>query len=170
MQYRDKTRRLTLSAILVTLAMIFSYIEFLIPISIGIPGIKLGFANLVIVIALYCLDARYAFAINIVRIILNGLMFTGVFAMTYALAGGLLSLLTMCLLKKTGRFSMIGVSMAGGVAHNLGQLIIASLMVENIKMFLYFPVLLLSGLITGILIGTAAAVLYSSIPDRLFRN
>ncbi|MGN0672040.1 MAG: Gx transporter family protein, partial [Anaerovoracaceae bacterium] len=106
----------------------------------------------------------------IVRIILNGLMFTGVFAMTYALAGGLLSLLTMCLLKKTGRFSMIGVSMAGGVAHNLGQLIIASLMVENIKMFLYFPVLLFSGLITGILIGTAASVLYSSIPDRLFRN
>ena len=79
MQYRDKTRRLTLSAILVTLAMIFSYIEFLVPISIGIPGIKLGFANLVIVIALYCLDARYAFVINIVRIILNGLMFTGVF-------------------------------------------------------------------------------------------
>lgn len=169
MQSQSKATRLTLSAILAALAMIFSYIEFLIPFSVGIPGIKLGLANLVIVIALYALDFRYAFAINIVRILLNGFMFTGVFAMLYALTGGILSIIVMGALKKTDKFSMVGVSMAGGVAHNLGQLIVAAIMVENLKMFLYFPVLLFSGMLTGILIGMGGTILFRSLPKQLFR-
>lgn len=169
MQSQVNAKRLTLSAVLAALAMIFSYIEFLIPVNIGIPGIKLGIANLVIVIALYCLDFRYAFAINMIRILLNGFMFTGVFAMTYAMTGGICSLIVMGLLKRTDRFSIIGVSMAGGVFHNLGQLAVAAVMVENIKMFLYFPVLLFSGLITGILIGITATLLYRRLPESLFR-
>lgn len=169
MQSQSKAKRLTLSAILAALAMIFSYIEFLVPFSVGIPGVKLGIANLVIVIALYALDFRYAFTINVVRILLNGFMFTGVFAMLYALSGGILSIVVMGLLKKTDKFSMVGVSMAGGVAHNLGQLIIAAIMVENLKMFLYFPVLLFSGMLTGILIGMGGTILFRSLPKQLFR-
>ena len=169
MQSQSRATRLTLSAILAALAMIFSYIEFLVPFSVGIPGVKLGIANLVIVIALYALDFRYAFTINIVRILLNGFMFTGVFAMLYALSGGILSILVMGILKKTDKFSMVGVSMAGGVAHNLGQLIIAAIMVENLKMFLYFPVLLFSGMLTGILVGMGGTILYRSLPKQLFR-
>ena len=169
MQSQSKATRLTLSAILAALAMIFSYIEFLVPFSVGIPGVKLGIANLVIVIALYALDFRYAFAINIVRILLNGFMFTGVFAMLYALTGGILSIIVMGALKKTDKFSMVGVSMAGGVAHNLGQLIVAAIMVENLKMFLYFPVLLFSGMLTGILIGMGGTILFRSLPKQLFK-
>lgn len=169
MQSQSRATRLTLSAILAALAMIFSYIEFLVPFSVGIPGVKLGIANLVIVIALYALDFRYAFTINIVRILLNGFMFTGVFAMLYALSGGILSILVMGILKKTDKFSMVGVSMAGGVAHNLGQLIIAAIMVENLKMFLYFPVLLFSGMLTGILVGMGGTILYRSLPKQLFK-
>ena len=169
MQSQSKATRLTLSAILAALAMIFSYIEFLVPFSVGIPGVKLGIANLVIVIALYALDFRYAFAINIVRILLNGFMFTGVFAMLYALSGGILSIIVMGALKKTDKFSMVGVSMAGGVAHNLGQLIVAAIMVENLKMFLYFPVLLFSGMLTGILIGMGGTILFRSLPKQLFK-
>lgn len=169
MQSQSRATRLTLSAILAALAMIFSYIEFLVPFSVGIPGVKLGIANLVIVIALYALDFRYAFTINVVRILLNGFMFTGVFAMLYALSGGILSIVVMGLLKKTDKFSMVGVSMAGGVAHNLGQLIIAAIMVENLKMFLYFPVLLFSGMLTGILIGMGGTILFRSLPKQLFR-
>lgn len=169
MQSQSRATRLTLSAILAALAMIFSYIEFLVPFSVGIPGVKLGIANLVIVIALYALDFRYAFTINIVRILLNGFMFTGVFAMLYALSGGILSILVMGILKKTDKFSMVGVSMAGGVAHNLGQLIVAAIMVENLKMFLYFPVLLFSGMLTGILVGMGGTILYRSLPKQLFK-
>lgn len=169
MQSPTKAKKLALAAILASLAMIFSYVEFLIPFSIGIPGIKLGIANLVIVIALYSLNFKYAFTVNMVRIFLNGFMFTGVFAMLYALSGGILSILTMGLLKKTDKFSMTGVSMAGGVAHNLGQLIVASIMVEDMKMFLYFPVLLFSGMITGILIGMGSEILMKNIPKNIFQ-
>lgn len=164
-----RTKRLTTAAMFAALALIFSYIEFLIPISIGIPGIKLGFANLVIIIALYEMDFRYALAINLVRIGLSGLLFSGVFAMLYSLAGGLTSLLVMALLRKTGRFSMIGVSMAAGVSHNFGQLVVAALVIENAKMFIYFPVLVFSGIAAGIGIGILAAVLDRKVPKQLFR-
>lgn len=149
----EKTKRLAYGAMFAALALIFSYIEVLIPIPVPIPGVKLGIANLVIIIALYKMDIRYAYTINIVRIVAAGLLFSGVFGMIYSLAGGLLSLTVMYLLKKTGWFSMIGVSMAGGVVHNLGQLIVACLIVENVGLMSYFAVLLFSGLISGIIIG-----------------
>ena len=151
------------------LAMIFSYIEFLIPFSVGIPGVKLGLPNLIIIIALYKMDTRYAYTINIVRILISGLLFTGAFGAVYSLAGGLLSLTVMVLLKKTKLFSMVGVSMAGGVAHNMGQLLVASAIVSDLKMFLYFPILMFSGLISGILIGIVAYVLEKKLPALYFK-
>ncbi len=164
-----RTRRLTASAMFAALALIFSYIEAILPINVGVPGVKLGLANLIIIIALYELDTRYAFFINLVRICLAGLMFTGVMAMLYSLTGGMISLLVMVFLKKTDRFSMIGVSMAGGVAHNFGQLLIASFVVSNIKMFLYFPILVFTGIASGIGIGIVAYVIDRRLPRMLFR-
>lgn len=165
-----RTRRLTLSALFIALALIFSYIEFLIPYSVGIPGVKLGLANLVILTCLYALDFRYAFAVDLGRIFLAGLLFTGPMAMAYSLCGGLISIFVMGILKRTGWFSMIGVSMAGGVAHNFGQLLIAAFLVSDVKMFLYFPVLLFSGLAAGIGIGVIAYVVYSRTPKSIFEG
>ena len=151
-----RTNRLATSAILATLALMFSYVESMIPLSVTMPGIKLGVANLVVLVALYKLDGRYAFGINLVRILISGMLFSGLFGMIYSLAGGMLSLLVMCLLKKTDLFSVVGVSMAGGVAHNFGQLLVASALVSDLRMFLYMPALMFSGLASGIVIGYLA--------------
>lgn len=150
------------------LALIFSYIEAMLPFSVGIPGVKLGIANLVVIIALYEMGLRYALTINVIRIFVAGLLFNGLFGAVYSLAGGLLSLLIMWLLKKTGLFSMIGVSMAGGVAHNMGQLLIASAIVSDLRMFLYFPVLMFSGIASGIAIGFVSCVIDKKLPKSLF--
>lgn len=137
--------------------------------AVAMPGVKLGLANLVIIIALYEMNFRYAFAINLVRIVISGLLFSGLFGMLYSMAGGLLSLIVMWLLKKTGIFSMIGVSMAGGLAHNLGQLLVAAILVSNLKMFIYFPILMFSGIASGILIGVVSYVIDSKLPRSIFR-
>lgn len=166
MDRRDRTSKLTIAALMAALALIFSYIEVLIPFNFGIPGIKLGIANLVIIVALYYLGTRYALLINVIRILIGGLLFSGVFGMLYSMAGALLSMLVMVLVKKCGLFSVTGVSMAGGVAHNLGQLLVAAFIVSNIKVFVYFPVLLFSGMICGTVIGCLSYLILRKLPDR----
>ncbi len=146
------------------LALVCSYIESLIPISFGIPGIKLGLANVVVILVLYDLGAAWAAAVSVLRILLAGFMFGNMFSIIYSLSGGLLSLGCMLLLKKTGKFKIISVSAAGGVTHNLGQIIAAALVVENINLFYYYPVLLTAGVITGVLIGTAAQEIVLRLP------
>lgn len=138
------------------LAMIFGYVEALLPISVGIPGVKLGLANIVIVFALYRVKPSEAFLINLVRIVLVSLMFGNLSVMLYSLAGGIVSFCAMILLKRTGKFSIYGVSIAGGVFHNAGQLVMAMLVLETRALVYYGPVLLLSGLITGLVIGITA--------------
>jgi heptaprenyl diphosphate synthase len=147
------------------LALIFSYVEAIIPYSPGVPGIKLGIANIVTVIALYRLSAKHAAGVNAIRIVVAGLLFNGVFAMLYSLAGAALSLTGMILAKRTGLFSTSGVSMIGGVLHNLGQIIVAAILIDDIRMFYYFPVLIISGLICGVVIGVVAQI----VIDRLDR-
>lgn len=139
--------------VLTALALIFSYIETLIPIHFGIPGVKLGFANLIIVIALYKMGIKEAYTLSIVRVILAGFIFGNLFSILYSLAGGLLSLTMMAVLKKTEKYSVFGVSMAGGVFHNIGQLIMAAIVLESFSIAYYFPILLVSGVLTGLLIG-----------------
>ncbi len=163
-QTGGKVKTLALSAMFATLALIFSYIEVLIPIPIPVPGVKLGVANLVIIIALYRMGFRRALSINCVRIALAGLLFSGVFGMIYSFAGGILSLIVMQLLKRTGLFSMVGVSMAGGVAHNLGQLVAACIVVSTPSLMSYFSVLLFTGLVGGILIGILAYTVEKRLP------
>ena len=149
----QNTRRLAFGAMFTALAIIFSYVEFLIPLPVPVPGIKLGLANLVIIIAIYRMGFKYAFTINCVRIIASGLLFSGVFGMLYSFAGGILSLVV--------------ISMAGGVMHNLGQLLTACLIVSNIKLMSYFAVLLFSGLISGILIGILAYHIEKRLPQYI---
>ncbi len=162
--YALRTKKLALSAILAALAMILSYVEAMVPMPVPIPGIKLGLANLVILLAIYRLGFKYALAINCIRIFVTGLLFTGVFGILYSLAGGLLSLLVMYLLYRTEIFSMVGVSMAGGVAHNLGQLLTACLIMSNIRLMSYFAVLLFAGMGSGILMGIAAWLVCQRLP------
>ncbi len=138
------------------LALILSYIESLIPIHFGIPGAKLGLANLIIVIVLYRTGWRDALLLSVVRIVLSGFIFGNLFAVVYSLAGGILSLAVMALLKKSGAFSVVGVSLAGGVCHNLGQLTVAMIVVETYQVGYYFPMLLIAGMATGTVIGIAA--------------
>lgn len=135
------------------LALIFSYIETLIPISAGIPGVKLGLANLVIVIALYKIPVKEVYLLSVVRVLLSGVLFGNYFSILYSLAGGLLSLTVMALIKRREDFSVMGVSVAGGVFHNIGQLIVAMAVVETFSISYYIPVLLVAGVITGLVIG-----------------
>ena len=163
---KNRKNRAAVFGVFTALALIFSYVELLIPINFGIPGAKLGLANLVIVIVLYKTDWKEALLLSVVRIILAGFLFGNLFGILYSLAGGILSLAVMTLLKKTGAFSVIGVSMAGGVSHNVGQLIIAMLVVETYAVGYYLPVLLITGLFTGTLIGIAGREMLKRI-DRI---
>lgn len=155
--------------VLTALALIFSYIETLIPIQFGVPGIKLGLANLIIVIVLYKTDWREALLLSVVRIILAGFIFGNLFSIVYSLAGGVLSLTVMVLLKRTDRFSVAGISMAGGVCHNIGQLIVAMIVVETYQVGYYLPVLLIAGLITGAVIGAVAGEVLKRIRNLSFQ-
>jgi heptaprenyl diphosphate synthase len=164
MQNSTNVKKVTAAALLAALALIFSYIEVLIPFNFGIPGIKLGIANLVVIIALYYLGIRYALLINLLRVFISGLLFSGLFGMLYSLAGALLSMAVMILLKRTNVFSITGVSMAGGVAHNLGQILTAAFVISNLKVFIYFPVLIISGVVSGAVIGILAYLILKKLP------
>ena len=135
------------------LALIFSYIETLVPLPIAIPGIKIGLANLIIVFALYKLKIGEVTVLSVVRVLLVGALFGSLFSVIYSLAGAIVSLVVMYLLKKTEKFSVIGISMAGGVFHNIGQLIVAGIVLESLSVIYYAPVLLVAGVVTGIVIG-----------------
>lgn len=138
------------------LALICSYIESLIPFHFGIPGIKLGLTNIVVILIMYLVGAKEAFTVSVLRIFLVGFMFGNPFSIFYSLGGGVLSFFVMYLIKKTKKFGVLPVSVAGGIFHNVGQLIVAAAVVENIHIFYYMPVLLVAGFLTGFLIGALA--------------
>lgn len=146
-------KKVAFFGVFLALALVFSYVEAMLPISFGVPGMKLGLTNIVIVIMLYCMGAGEAYGISLVRCVLAGFLFGNLFSIVYSLAGAALSLTVMLLLKKTGKFKIVTVSAVGGVCHNIGQLIVASIVVENYNIYYYLPVLLIAGLVTGILIG-----------------
>ena len=146
-------KRVATDGIFIALALILSYLEALIPISIGVPGVKIGFANIVVVTGLYYMKLSDVCLISFVRIIISSLLFGNLMALIYSLAGGILSLGIMILLKKTDKFSIVGVSMAGGVFHNIGQ-ILAAMIVTSVPVIAYYlPVLMGIGLVTGLVMG-----------------
>ncbi|WP_097014380.1 Gx transporter family protein [Anaerocolumna aminovalerica] len=139
--------------VLIALALIFSYVEVLIPIPIGVPGIKLGLANIVILIGLYVMGTKDAFIISCIRIVLVGFTFGNMFSILYSLTGAILSWLVMVLCKKMKGLSIVGVSIAGGISHNIGQIVVAALTMKTPGILSYLPVLLIAGTITGFVIG-----------------
>ena len=153
--------------VMLALALICSYVEVLIPIPIGIPGIKLGLANIVIVFALYSMGIKEALVLSIMRVTISGFMFGNVIAIAYSLAGGLLSLFVMYLLKKTDKLSCISISIAGGIFHNIGQMIIATILVDNYYVLYYVPVLMIAGFITGACIGVVAQEVFLRIGKQM---
>jgi heptaprenyl diphosphate synthase len=146
-------KKVAVSGVLIALAFIFSYVEMILPISVGIPGVKLGFSNIVSLVALYVLGEKMAAQITLVRVILVGFTFGSLSSMLYSMAGAVLSLLAMILTKKWDKFTIIGVSTLGGVMHNIGQLLMAVLVLKTVPFFYYTPILIISGMITGILVG-----------------
>ena len=160
---KPNTKALTTCALLAALALIFSYLEFLLPINAGLPGIKLGLANIAVLAALYHLRPGYALFVNLARIALAALLFGNMFSALYALCGGLFSLLVMVLLKKAGAFSIAGVSMAAGACHNLAQIALAALITSTPGLFAYFPVLLASGMAAGIFNGIVCTLVLRKI-------
>lgn len=145
--------RVAYFGVFTALALIFSYVESLIPINFGIPGVKLGLTNLITIVALYKMGTKEAFILSVTRVVLSGFLFGNLFAILYSMSGAVLSLIVMSLFKKSDKFSVYGVSMAGGVFHNVGQLVMAMLVVESVSIGGYLPVLLIAGLLTGLLIG-----------------
>ena len=148
------------------LALICSYIESLIPFYFGIPGVKLGLTNIVVVMMLYCIGAK-ALLVSLLRIVLAGFMFGNMFSILYSLAGGILSFLIMYLLKRYTGLHVISISTAGGISHNIGQLFVAALVVENYNILYYASVLIIAGIITGIVIGIVAQEVILRLKQRI---
>ena len=159
-----KTKKIALFGMLVALAFIFSYIEHLIPLPLP-TGVKLGVANIVILVALYFLGVKEAVAISFIRILLSGFAF-GISTVPYSLVGGALSLLIMALMKKSDKFGLPGVSVTGSVFHNIGQTLVAMWLLGANTMY-YFPLLLFSGIIAGILIGIISAIVLKKLQNHI---
>ena len=159
----ERTKKLALAALLTALALALSYLEALLPLSIAVPGVKLGLPNLVVIFALYRLRPRAAALISALRVALVSLLFGSVLSLAYSAAGAVLSFLVMLGLKKSGRFSCVGVSVAGAVSHNLAQILTAALLLETGRLAWYFPVLCLSGTVAGVCIGLVSALLVKRI-------
>ena len=159
-----RTSKIARYGLLIALAFIFSYIESVLVIPVPVPGIKLGLANVVVVVALYQMGNLSAVFVSVIRVLLTGLTFGNPNMMLYSLTGCSLSLLVMILLKKTGKIGILGVSLAGGVMHNIGQIAAAAFALGNTAVFSYLPVLLVSGCAAGLAVGAAGAEAVKRLP------
>ncbi len=150
------TKNISTMGILTSFALILSYLERMLPPIVPVPGVKLGLSNLVILIAIYLLGNKYGFYLTLFKCTAVAILFGGVSSFLYSITGGIFSFCLMYIFKKTNIFSIIGVSVIGGVAHNLGQILMAIIIIGNLKLIYYFPILIISGVIAGISIGIIA--------------
>lgn len=157
------TNKLTLSALFCAAALILSYIEALIPPFFAVPGIKLGLSNIVSLYLLYTLGFKYALTVAVLRVALSSLLFGTTLTLAYSLAGAILSLLLMYLFKRLSLFSEVGVSIIGGVSHNVAQIAVAALVMQTNQIVYYLPPLLISGSVTGAVIGIGGALLIKKL-------
>lgn len=146
-------------ALLAALAMVLSWLEAMVPASSAVPGMKLGLTNLVVIFALYRMSPRDAAVISLVRVLLVSITFGNAYSFIYSLAGAALSFLVMTLLKKTDKFSIAGVSVAGGVSHNIGQILVAIAIMGTSRLAWYLPALLVSGTAAGVAIGVVGGII-----------
>ncbi len=166
---KSKSKSVAFLGLCTALAMILAYVELLIqPLVPSLPGIKMGLPNIIIVFLLYRRGPGAAIAVSLVRILLVSLLFGNVMALWYSLAGGILSLLTMILLRRLRFLSPVGVSVAGGVTHNVGQILAAMLLLDTVQLGYYLVVLTVTGTIAGILVGLCGGILIKHVPKKLF--
>lgn len=158
-----KTKKIAVLALAVALAMILSFVESQIPAFVAIPGVKVGLANIAVVFVLYKLGWREAVLISLVRVFMVSVLFGTAVSLFYSVAGAVLSLSGMVLLKKTGLFSTVAVSVTGGVLHNVGQILMACLLLETNVIVYYLPFLILSGVIAGVVIGIVSAIMVKRV-------
>lgn len=154
------THKVTELSLLLALSLILSYIETLLPIFMAVPGIKIGLANVVTLFLLYREKKTVVCFFMILRVLITGFLFSGISGIIYGIAGGVFSIFIMCILKKCKCFSVFGVSIAGGIFHNVGQLLVAALIMENVRIFYYFIVLLFSGAVSGLLVGYLSYLIF----------
>lgn len=162
-----ETRKIARMGLLVALSMILSYVESLIPAFVAVPGVKVGLANIVVIFALYTLGPIEALIVSLLRVILSSFLFGSVLSLLYSLSGALLSLGGMLLMKKLKIFSTTVVSVTGGVLHNVGQILVACLVLETDVLLYYLPVLILSGVITGAVIGIIASLVIKRLENNI---
>lgn len=148
-----KTKTVAQCALLTALALVLSWVESLVPLSVAVPGVKLGLPNAVVLFALYRMGRGHAWLVSLTRVLLVSLLFGSFATLAYSLAGAVVSLSLMCLLYQTGKFSPTGVSVAGGVAHNAGQIAAAACLMETPGLVGYLPVLCITGTLAGICVG-----------------
>ena len=156
-------RRIATAGLITAAALILSYLESLIPLNFGVPGIKLGLANVAVLVALTLLGPRYAAAVSVVRVLISGLLFSGVSAMLYALSGAALALAAMLLLRRSRRLGLVGVSVAGAVAHILGQLLCATAVLKSGAVWLASPLMFAAAAVTGTLNGLIAGLVCKGV-------
>ena len=162
-----ETRKIARMGLLTALALILSYVESLIPAFVAVPGVKMGLANIVVVFALYTLGPGAAAIVSIIRVLLSSLLFGSILSLSYSAAGAVISLLSMIILMKTKIFGVTSVSVTGGVFHNLGQILVACLVLETDVLLYYLPVLILSGTITGAVIGIASSIVIKRLQKSI---
>ncbi len=160
-----ETKRITRMGLLVALSLILSYVESQIPSFFMVPGIKLGLSNVCIVFALYTLSSKDAFFISILRVFISSLLFGSVLSLLYSLSGAIVSFFLMALMKKTGLFSSLIVSIVGGVMHNTAQLFVAIIVIGTNALLYYIPFLLISGVVTGAVIGYLASIVLKRMEE-----
>ena len=162
----NSAKRIARLGVLASLAIVLSYLEALLPpIAAGIPGIKMGLPNIVIIFTLYRLGAKEAVAVSAVRIVCVALLFGSAVTLAYSVAGAALSLALMTVLKRVELFSTVGVSISGGVCHNIGQIAVAVLLTERAEIALYLPILLVSGTVAGLIVGLAGHYLLRALKN-----
>ena len=157
------SKRVARYALLIALAMALSWLESLVPLSMAAPGMKLGLTNIVVVFALYRISLRDAAVLSLVRVLLVSMTFGNAYSFAYSLAGAVLSLAVMAALKRTGKFSILGVSIAGGVGHNLGQIAVAMAVLGTARLAWYLPALLVSGTLAGAAVGAAGGLVAARV-------
>ena len=162
-----KTKKLSVMALTIALAMVLSFVESQIPALIAIPGIKVGLANIAVVFALYKLGAKEAVFISLIRVALISLLFGNFASLFYSLAGAVLSLTGMILLRRFESVSTVAVSVSGGVLHNVGQIAMACILLETDVIKYYLPFLIVSGTLAGVVIGVVSAILIKRIKLEL---
>ena len=159
MKEKRTAKKIALYGILIALAMVLSFVETLIPIPLPVPGIKLGLANLVTIVGLYLAGIPGTVCVTVLRVVLVGLSFGNLYSMIYGLSGSFLSLFVMAIMKRYHLFSQVGISILGGVFHNIGQLIFAAVIVQTAGVFVYMPALLTTGCIAGAIIGILGGIM-----------